>query len=62
MVKKVSVAVGADQANPTVPIGSTAHKVPYAMGLVARGNILYVAAEMLGVLVYEFPGLSSPAP
>ncbi len=30
-----------------------------AAGIVARNDILYVAAGPLGVLVYEYPGLGS---
>ena len=30
------------------------------MGVAAKGKFLYVAAGMLGVLVYEFPGLANP--
>ena len=61
---ELAIIDASDPANmvkvESVQLGATYHKVPYAMGVVARGNILYVAAEMLGVLVYEFPGLSSP--
>ena len=52
-------------------LGATYHAVPQAMGLAARRivdangvtrDLLYVAAAMLGVVVYEYPGLLNPAP
>ena len=44
----------------SVPLGPTYIKTAQGMGVAAKGNFLYVAAGMLGVLVYEFPGLSNP--
>ena len=43
-------------------LGPTYIKTAQGMGVAAKGNFLYVAAGMLGVRVYEFPGLSNPAP
>lgn len=50
-VNLVSVAV--------VPLGKHQLGNSEGMGVVAKGNFLYVAAGMLGLRVYSFPGLSN---
>jgi hypothetical protein len=44
------------------PLGPTYIKTAQGMGVAAKGDFLYVAAGMLGVRVYEYPGLSSSVP
>lgn len=40
-------------------LGAHYVKMPYALGLAALGNRLYVAAGRFGVVVFNFPGLSN---
>jgi hypothetical protein len=42
------------------PLGPHYLKIAQGEGVVSRGDYLYVAASLLGVRVYRFPGLSTP--
>ena len=42
------------------PLGPHYLKLAQGEGVVSRGDYLYVAAAMLGIRVYRFPGLSTP--
>jgi hypothetical protein len=43
----------------SVPLGPHYLKIAQGEGVVSRGDYLYVAASLLGIRVYKFPGLSS---
>jgi hypothetical protein len=44
----------------SVPLGPHYLKIAQGEGVVSRGDYLYVAAALLGIRVYKFPGLSTP--
>jgi hypothetical protein len=44
----------------SVPLGPHYLKIAQGEGVVSRGDYLYVAASLLGIRVYKFPGLSTP--
>lgn len=53
---------GATPKVASIPVGNMGLQLAGGAGIVARNSVLYVAAGLLGVRVYSFPGLGSSAP